>query len=509
MRVVAERSSVLIVGGGSAGCVLARRLSENPDRSVLVIEAGCRYPPEQYPADLIAGSIIAVEPHRTWGYLSVPGRVGHSIAAYAGRVLGGGSAINAGIARRARPSDFARWVRRGLPEWSFDRALEAYKALENTPHGEDRWHGRSGLWPVRQSKVDELTPPVKAFVEAASTLGFDRIDDFNGEQQNGVGGEVKNIVDGVRYNTGMIYLSSEIRERPNLTIRSNAMVDRLVLEGTRATGVRLVTGEVLEADEIVLSAGVYGSPAILLRSGIGPAPHLLGLGIKPLAHLPVGDRLQDQPMYVLVYVVKPDAGAYPASGSGLLWTQSSEAIDDELDLQLSISVQPDLNALGTPIRTLRIWATVVTPRSTGTLRLKSADPLASPRIDYNLLGDLADRRRLSEAVTLAREIIRHDPVAALIESELAPGEQVRTQNELAAAIDAGLLTFYHGVGTCPMGGDGDRSAVVNAWGQVRGIDSLRIVDASIFPQAISAPINLTTIMVAERIATVMTSNAPV
>ena len=298
-----------------------------------------------------------------------------------------------------------------------------------------------------------------------------------------------------------------VRERAKLTIRPDTLVDKVHLDSGRARAVRLADGERIEAREVIVSAGVYGSPAILLRSGIGPKVHLDGLGIPVVVDLPVGERLQDQPMFTVAYTIKAEVPDGLKGASGVVWTRSSRAQGDELDLQLSVSVQPDFDDSGAPVRTLRTWACVVTPRGTGTVRLKSIDPKVTPRIDYRLLAHEDDRVRLREAVELTQQIMRLPPIATMVEAEQSPDPQMATAADMDEAIHAGAMTFYHGVATAPMGGDDDPGAVVDATGAVRGVTGLRVVDASIIPEALSVPVHLTILILAERIATAIRSEA--
>jgi choline dehydrogenase len=493
------RFDVVIVGGGSAGCVLACRLSANPTCRVLLLEGGAAYPPDRYPLSLADADQLGGGTEHDWGFHSESARLGYSIAAQSGRVLGGGSAINAGVAKRATANDFALWRRHGIDGWAFEDVLKTYKALENTPTGEDDWHGRSGPLPIRQPGVADVTPALRAFVEASIAAGFRWIDDSNGPVQHGVAIDPLNVVDGVRQNAGMVYLNTEVRKRPNLTIRGRAQVDRIELKGQRADGVCLIGGETVQAGEVILCAGVYGSPAILLRSGIGPAHHLREHGIGVVADLPVGERLHDHPFYYNTYALKPEAGAmHPARGA-TIWTSSAKASGDELDLQITASNSFD-QAESLAGRTLVLATAVTTPWSVGSVRLKSRDPCVAPRIDYNLLAHPCDRRRLLEGVRLARRIGHTRPLADLVDHEVTPGSRVESDDALEAAVEEHLDTYHHGSCTVPMGGAGDHGAVVDAAGRLRNVEGLRVADASIFPEIPSTPTNLTTIMLAERIA---------
>ena len=374
-------ASVVIVGGGSAGAVLATRLSEDPTRSVLLLEAGPAYAPEAYPDALLNADVVA-DPSHDWGYTSHGNATTPDIPAPRGKVLGGSSAVNATVAMRPRPSDFAKWAEHGVEGWSFDEVLPTFKRMENTPAGDDAYHGRTGPLPVRQRKDEELTPSLRGFLSAAAAHGFKRVDDFNGVEQHGTGGVPVDTVDGVRQNTGLVYLTGSVRSRPNLTILGGVTVDRVLFGGERAVGVLEADGTVYRADEVIVSGGTYSSAAILLRSGVGPAADLRSLGIQVVADLPVGRRLHDHPIFPNVYALVPEyLQMTPAVGS-LVWTASSEAIGDELDLHIAAThlLDPSLSPTGGLII---VAIALVQPESRGTLRLASRDPHAAPLIDDN------------------------------------------------------------------------------------------------------------------------------
>jgi choline dehydrogenase len=314
-----------------------------------------------------------------------------------------------------------------------------------------------------------------------------------------VGGAALNVVDGVRQHTARVYLTDDVRRRPNLTIQDNVLVDRVQLDAHRATGVVGSDGAVFAATEVILSAGAYGSPAILLRSGIGPAAELRDHGIDVAADLPVGRRLHDHPFFYNPYALVSDALDMTPPAGALLWTATSEAADGELDVHITAThlMDPSLSPTGGAIV---LAVALVRPESRGSIRLRSRNPEDLPVIDCNFLATQRDYNRMLEAVKLSRSVGRHPAFAPVMAAELVPGDALKDDAELGRFIESNIATYGHPTATAPMGGANDPWGVVDARGSVKGVSGLRVVDASIIPTVPSVATNLTTIMIAERIA---------
>ena len=461
---------VIVVGGGAAGCVVAARLAESPSREVLLLEAGPDRRTDMPPA-LCDGWTIERETF-DWGYVSndEPAK-----PLRRKRVLGGTSWLTR-FTPRGSPADYDGWAESGLAGWGWDDVLPYFVKLENdVDFGDKPWHGDRGPIPSSRQLDHEFTDVGAAGLDALSSAGFSPIDDHNEPGAVGAGRMPMNVLAGRRITTADAYLPPSATPA-NLTIRADAQVDRVMFDGGEAIGVRLADGSTVEAGRVVLCAGVFGSPAILLRSEIGPA--------GAVADLPgVGANLADHPSVYVDFGYRGVGRAVPALHTIATFHSSGRSSEDTPDLMLWIADPTEEDTeYGAEVVLLR-------PRSRGSVRLRSSDPNDPPVIELPNLDDPSDVERLAEGYMRALEVATQ-PALRRHCSELRPAEP----KDVEALIRNELFSIPHTVGTCAMG------FVVDASGSVFGVDGLSVVDASIIPDEPSGFTHLPTIMIAERLS---------
>jgi choline dehydrogenase len=465
------------------------------------LEAGPDYGPDQaaWPEELRDASEVAPNSH-SWGYLHADRPHDNQLALSRTRIVGGTSTVNGCVWLRGSAVDYDEWEALGSAGWSFDDLLPYFRRSETDPAG-GPFHGLSGPIPVSRTSSSELTKVDAAFVSAASSLGFPDLADLNGEriQRPCVGMAPKNVAGGVRMNAAFTYLGAA-RNRSNFTLAPDKLVDRILIEEDRAIGVRTADGHVFQAGAIILSAGAFGSPAIMMRSGIGPADHLQEVGIRASFDLSgVGENLLDHPLVNGLMECAILSGNEPRrrTFAPLLLKGRGHGSTTEIDFHVfnGQSFDADRNAWN-------FWLSISlqTSRSRGRVRLTSSDPNAALDIDHNYYSDPHDLELVCDAVELVNELVRTRPLSAAVEP--LPGRAItwRSRDELREKVRRSAATTFHPSGTCRMGPASEPMSVVDGEGRVHGISGLRVVDASIFPTIPRANIHCTIVAAAEKLS---------
>lgn len=525
-----NEADYVVVGSGSAGAAIAGRLAES-GASVIVLEAGKSDNQFLTKKPGMIGPMHAepkIKRLNDWGYYSVPQKhiLDRKMPVPRGKVLGGSSSVNGMVYVRGNRANYDSWAAEGCTGWDADSVNAAYKRMEDYEGGENAFRGTGG--PIRVTRNKTPQEGSLQFLQAtADTIGCKILDDYNGESQEGVSRMQQNAADGLRYSASRGYIHH--LAPPTLDVQTQVLVTKVVIENGRATGVEVRDKDgsrrtIRAGKEVVLAAGFVGSPQILMLSGIGHAQHLKDHGIQVIADLPVGDNLHDHMFHAMTFhatsskmrgnafffakgvakeVVRPGSTFLANSVFEILAFLKTSQATDVPDLQLHLLpwsyVSPNqdepIRHEVSPLPALTVLTTLIYPRSRGTLRLASADPTAAPLIDPQYLAESADLDLLTEGSEMVREIMGAAAFGGAVKDEIHPGRNLQG-SELRQAILNRATSVYHGVGTCRMGVD--ELAVVTPDLKVRGVEGLRVADASIMPSITGGNTNAPAIMIGER-----------